>query len=105
MAATKRYKSIERLIHKITRSEQSSNDTFCFYGHLVVLQSGTTDYMDVMVYNTTDPYSGMFAEFTFDYWTHELYIISTENEDMEQAIIRAFKGIYGYVKVSCEQEE
>lgn len=89
------YKWIDRLIERITKKSQSNNDTFCFYGHFVELQSGTTDYVDIAVYNTTEPYTGMLAEFSFDFWTYELYIATAENEDLEQAIIRGFKRIYG----------
>ena len=47
----KRYNYIRRLVEKITTSP-SNNMEFCYYGHLVSLQSGTTDYVDVTVYNT-----------------------------------------------------
>lgn len=101
----KQHRWIDRLIERITKKTQPTNDTFCFYGHLIVLQSGTVDYTNVMVYNTTDPYTGMFAEFTFDFWTFELDIVTAESEDLEQAIIRGFKRIYGSrVQVSIEQE-
>lgn len=69
----KRYNYINRLVEKITTSP-SNNMEFCYYGHLVSLQSGTTDYVDVTVYNTTDRYSGETADFSFDYWTKELDI-------------------------------
>ena len=103
MTAKRQYKWIDRLIDRITKKSQSNNDTFCFYGHLVELQSGTTDYVDAVVYNTTDRYCGMLAEFTFDFWTFELCIETAENEDFEQAIIRGFKRIYGNrVQVSTD---
>ena len=44
----KRYNYINRLVEKITTSP-SNNMEFCYYGHLVSLQSGTTDYVDVTV--------------------------------------------------------
>lgn len=103
MTAKKQYKWIDRLVERITKKTQPTNDTFCFYGHLIVLQSGTTDYVDITVYNTTDPYTGLFAEFSFDFWTYELYIATAENRDLEQAIIRGFKLIYGSrVQVSTD---
>ena len=49
----KRYKYIHRLVDKITTSP-SNNMEFCYYGHLVSLQSGTADYVDITVYNSTD---------------------------------------------------
>lgn len=49
----KRYNYIRRLVEKITTSP-SNNMEFCYYGHLVSLQSGTTDYVDITVYNTAD---------------------------------------------------
>lgn len=106
MRRNKQHKWIGRLIQKITRKEQSCNDTFSFYGHLVVLQSGTTDYMDVLVYMGDDQWSGMLAEFTFDYWTYELYIEYAEENDLAQTIISSFKEIYGNrVKVKIEQDD
>lgn len=103
MTAKKQYRWIDRLIERITKKTQPTNDTFCFYGHLIVLQSGTVDYTNVMVYNTTDPYTGMLAEFSFDFWTYELNIATAEDEDLEKAITRSFKRIYGSrVQVSTD---
>lgn len=81
----KQQKWIDRLVERITKKSQPTNDTFCFYGHLVIMQSGTPEYTDVMVYGTTDQYEGMLAEFSFDFWTYELYISTAESEDLEQA--------------------
>lgn len=69
----KRYKYIHRLVEKITTSP-SNNMEFNCYGHLVHLESETDCYVSVAVYHTTDRYSGELADFSFDYWTHELYV-------------------------------
>lgn len=90
----KRYNYIRRLAEKITTSP-SNNMEFCYYGHLVSLQSGTTDYVDVTVYNTADRYSGETADFSFDYWTKELDIGYTESDRLFDIIVQAFWRIYG----------
>ena len=90
----KRYNYIRRLVEKITTSP-SNNMEFCYYGHLVSLQSGTTDYVDVTVYNTADRYSGETADFSFDYWTKELDIGYTESDRLFDIIVQAFWRIYG----------
>lgn len=106
MRRNKQHRWIGRLIQRITRKEQSCNDAFCLYRHLVVLQSGTTDYMDVMVYIGSDQWSGMLAEFSFDFWTFELNIECVEDDDLEEAIVRSFKDIYGRrVAVTTAQDD
>ena len=100
----KRYHYINRLVEKITTSP-SNNMEFSYYGHLVRLQSGTTDYVDVTVYNTTDRYSGETANFSFDYWTKELDIGYTENDRLFYTIVQAFRRIYGKRNVSVIIEE
>ena len=49
-----KYNWLTRLINKITRKEESNNQSFVYYGHLVHVQSGTVDFMDVTVCNTAD---------------------------------------------------
>lgn len=102
----KRYNYIRRLVEKITTSP-SNNMEFCYYGHLVSLQSSTTDYVDVTVYNTADRYSGETADFSFDYWTKELDIGYTESDRLFDIIVQAFWRIYGKrsVHVIIEEEE
>lgn len=102
----KRYNYINRLVDKITTSP-SNNMEFCYYGHLVCLQSGTTDYVDVTVYNSTDRYSGETADFSFDYWTKELDIGHTESDRLFDTIVQAFRRIYGKrnVSVIIDEEE
>lgn len=91
---------IHRLVRRITASNQSNNDTFNFYGHRVNLQSGTSDYVSVTLYRTTDPYSGELASFNFDFWTKELYIEYIETDELYNAIATAFREIYGYIKLT-----
>ena len=42
-----KYNWLTRLINKITRKEESNNQSFVYYGHLVHVQSGTVDFMAV----------------------------------------------------------
>ena len=100
----KRYKYIHRLVDKITTSP-SNNMEFCYYGHLVSVQSGTADYVDITVYNSTDRYSGETADFSFDYWTKELNIGHTESDRLFDTIVQAFQRIYGKRNVSVINEE
>ena len=102
----KRYNYINRLVDKITTSP-SNNMEFCYYGHLVCLQSGTTDYVDVTVYNNADRYSGELAGFNFDYWTKELDIGYAESDRLFDTIVEAFRRIYGKrnVSVIIDEEE
>ena len=102
----KRYNYINRLVEKITTSP-SNNMEFSYYGHWVSLLSGTIDYVDVTVYNTTDRYSGETANFSFDYWTKELDIGHTESNRLFDTIIQAFQHIYGKrnINIIIEEEE
>lgn len=102
----KKYNYIHRLADKITTSP-SNNMEFCYYGHLVSLESGTSDYVSVTVYHTDDRYSGELADFSFDYWTHELHVEYTEDERLLDAIVCAFQDLYGKrrVRVSRDDEE
>ena len=68
-----KYNWLTRLINKITRKEESNNQSFVYYGHLVHVQSGTVDFMDVTVCNTADG-GDVLASFSFDFWTKELEI-------------------------------
>ena len=103
----KRYNYIHRLVEKITTSP-SNNMEFCYYGHLVSLQSGTTDYVDVTVYNTAGPiFRAKRLVSTLDYWTKELDIGYTESDRLFDVIVQAFQRIYGKrnVSVIIEEEE
>lgn len=96
---------INRLIGRVTSSSQSNNDNFVFYGKLIELQSGTPDYVSVTIYHMNDRYSGEVADFSFDYLTKELYIGYVKSEAISEAIINAFRGIYGRINVITEDTE
>ncbi len=93
------YRWINRLIDRITSVNQSNNDTFTFFGHNVTLLSGTRDYVDVTVNETSDLYSQTIAEFTFDFWTKELVIGHCKDDKLEEVIISAYKRIYTNIKI------
>ena len=90
----KRYNYINRLVEKITTSP-SNNMEFCYYGHLVSLQSSTEGYVTVTIYIKADRYSGELADFSFDFWTYELYVEYVEDEHLFDAIVQAFRYFYG----------
>ena len=96
----KKYNWLARLIDRITRSEQSNNDYFIYYGHRVTLQSGTRDYMSVNI--SSMDYSEQ-TDFAFDYWTRELDFTGYASYDERDAIIKAFRGIYGDMSVGYDQ--
>lgn len=89
----KRYNYIRRLVDKLT-SMESNNVEFTFYYHLVEKLSGTDGFFAVTIYSSADRYSGEVANFSYDYWTHSLYIESAENRKVADAIIAAFKSFY-----------
>lgn len=82
---------IKRLIDRITRTSQSNNDYFTYYGNEVTLQSGTPDYVVVSV--KTENANVM--EFDFDYLTKELNITFADTDETLDTIVGAFKEIYG----------
>lgn len=95
----KRYNYIRRLVDKLT-SMESNNVEFTFYNHLVEKLSGTDGFFAVTIYSSADRYSGEVANFSYDYWTHSLYIESAESRQAADAIINAFKSIYPcYLKI------
>lgn len=79
-----KYNYIKKLIDRITKSGQSNNDCFTYYGHLVELQSGTSGYVSVTLYKTDDRYGGELADFSFDYWTLELHFVSTVEKTLTE---------------------
>lgn len=91
MAKKKSYKWLSRLIDKITKSDQPNNDSFVYYGHLVSLQSGTRDFVDV--YISDMDYRNQW-HFSFDFWTKELDFFGYGDWDGRDAIIQAFRRIY-----------
>ena len=100
-----RYNYIRKLIDRITKSGQSNNDSFTYYGHLVELQSGTRDYVSVTLYKTDDRYGGELADFSFDYWTLQLHFVSTVGKSMTEKIINAFRHLYAPRKISVSYDE
>ncbi len=86
-----RYNYIQKLIDRITKSGQSNNDSFTYYGHLVELQSGANGYVSVTLYKTDDRYGGELADFSFDYWTLELHFVGTVGKTLTEKIISAFR--------------
>lgn len=102
----KTYRFIDRLIDKVTTSD-SNNMSFTHYGHLVELESGTEDYISVTIYNTTDRYKGTLADFSYDYWTHELHFLYSECKILTERIINAFKFLYSprTIRISYDEEE
>lgn len=82
---------IKRLIDRITRTSQSNNDYFTYYGNEVSLQSGTPDYVVVSV--KTENANVM--EFDFDFLTKELNITFADTDETLDIIVNAFKEIYG----------
>lgn len=89
----KKYKYIKRIVDKLTSSD-CNNEEFSLYNHLVEKQSGMRGFFAVTIYSSTDRYSGEVANFSYDYWTHSLYIEDAESRKAADAIIRAFKSIY-----------
>lgn len=102
-----RYNYIQKLIDRITKSGQSNNDCFTYYGHLVELQSGTRDNVSVTLYKTDDRYSGELADFSFDYWTLELHFVGTVGKTLTEKIISAFRHFYAprKIRVSYDKNE
>ena len=92
---TTSYKWLSRLVNKITKSEQSLNDYFEFYGHEITLQSGTRDYVAVYI----NKYG---IDFSFDFWTNELVFESYGEYAQRDAIVSEFRKLYGNVKVKDE---
>ena len=91
-----KYNWLTRLINKITRKEESNNQSFVYYGHLVHVQSGTVDFMDVTVCNTADG-GDVLASFSFDFWTKELTCEygSRYFEDVSEV----FRKMYGNITI------
>ena len=102
-----RYNYIQKLIDRITKSGQSNNDSFTYYGHLVELQSGTRDYVSMTLYKTDDRYGGELADFSFDYWTLELHFVGTVGKVLTEKIISAFRHFYAprKIRVSYDKNE
>lgn len=94
----KRYPYLNRLIKKITSNNTPDNTTFIYYNTMQVnIQSGTSDYMDVIIRNVkTDD---EIASFTFDYLTMEINILFADTNDIAMDIMHSFKQAYPYGRI------
>ena len=101
----RKYNNIKRLIDKLTRTEQSLNDTFNYYEFKVIIQSGTNGYFNADVSLKEDNHCYI-ASFSFDYWTKEVYITDAVNDNVIMNIIEGFDILYGKnnIKYSIEKE-
>lgn len=101
----RQYNNIKRLIDKLTRTEQSLNDTFNYYEFNVIIQSGTNGYFKAYVSLKEDNYCYI-ASFSFDYWTKEVHITDAVNDNVIMNIIEGFDILYGKnnIKYSIEKE-
>lgn len=101
----RQYNNIKRLIDKLTRTEQSLNDTFNYYEFKVIIQSGTNGYFNADVSLKEDNYCYI-ASFSFDYWTKEVHITDAVNDNVIMNIIEGFDILYGKnnIKYSIEKE-
>lgn len=87
---------INRLIGRVTSSNQPNNARFIYYGHLVDMQSGQPDFFTTTIHSDRSPYSPALASFSFEYkWKPFLCVELTDNRHIEQALINAFRSIYG----------
>ena len=82
--------SYKKLVRKITDNRTNLNSEFYFYNYHIILQSGTVDYVNVVVRNEDLDY---YLNFSFDFWTKEL-VFFTYNIDILK-IIEFFKFFYG----------
>ena len=85
------YNWLNRLIERITRSDSSNNDYFMYYGYTVTLQSGTRDYVAVMI---QDAKGNNIFDFSFDFWTEKLCFERYGEYEERDLIIEAFKRWY-----------
>lgn len=101
----RQYNNIKRLIDKLTRTEQSLNDTFNYYEFNVIMQSGTNGYFNAAVSLKEDNYCYI-TSFSFDYWTKEVHITDAVNDNVIMNIIEGFDILYGKnnIKYSIEKE-
>lgn len=95
----KRYPYLNRLIKKITSNNTPDNTTFIYYNTMQVnIQSGTSDYMDVIIRNVkTDD---EIASFTFDYLTMEINILFADTNDIAMDIMYSFRQVYPYGRIN-----
>lgn len=95
------------LVQKLTRRDESNNQSFKYYNHVVDVQSGTCDYKVVTIYISDSRYDGVLVSFSFDFWTKELdFVVLTDNSAADK-VLDSFRKIYGMntVKVSGLKQE
>lgn len=83
--------NFEKLVDKITDKKQPLNDRFTYYGHEVLLTSGTIDYVNVYIKDV--------AEFSFDFWTKKLKINFFESKKYAEKVIKRFSQLYEDLRV------
>lgn len=93
------HKWLKRLVDKITRSNCPNNNYFLYYGHKIVLQSGTCDYVDVTI-SAMD--NNDLIGFSFDFWTKELHFKAYTDYDERDTIISVLRQIYGNLSITDE---
>ena len=96
----KSYKWLARLIDKITETDCPNNNYFWYYGHEVILQSGTRDYVDVLISEDDRGWRKEQISFSFDFWIKDLCFQCYNNFDERDAIIKAFRKYYGHIDVT-----
>ena len=96
----KSYKWLARLVDKITKTDCPNNNYFGYYGHIVTLSSGTRDYVSVTIAENDRGWQKNQIEFNFDFWTKKLDFECYNDYDERDAIIKAFKSIYGRNNIS-----
>ncbi len=92
----KPHKWLERLVDKITKDTQPNNDYFVYYNHNITLHSGTVDYVGVTIQDLDLRNE---IDFNFDFWTYELVFECYNNFDERDAIVNAFRKIYGRLNI------
>ena len=95
----KRYPYLNRLIKKITSNNTPDNTTFIYYNTMQAnIQSGTSDYMDVIIRNVKT--NDEIASFTFDYLTMEINILFADTNDIAMDIMHSFRQVYPYGRIN-----
>lgn len=82
--------SYKKLINKITSNKTNLNSEFYFYNYHIILQSGTIDYVNVVVRNEDLEYH---LQFSFDFWTKKLVFYNYHIDILK--IVEYFKFFYG----------
>lgn len=98
----KSYKWLARLVDKITKNDCPNNNYFRYYGHIITLSSGTRDYVSVTIAEYDRGWERNQIEFNFDFWTKELNFECYNDYDERDAIIKAFKSIYGCISIKYD---